>query len=86
MRLAEFIKQSISEVLRGLKDSETTDYKFGIHKDVGIEFDVAVVSKVKAGAKVGLEIFSIGAGTRTEMAEHKMNRLRFRVYAKGKRK
>jgi len=85
MKLSEFIKESVTEILKGLKESESDKYKFGLHKDIGIEFDVAVIGKASTGAKVGVEIFSIGASTKGQISEEKVQRLKFRLYTKGKK-
>ena len=44
MKISEFIKQSIDEILKGLKNAESDRYKFGLHKDMGVEFDIAVTN------------------------------------------
>lgn len=84
MKISDFIKQSINEILKGLEDSENEKYKFGLHKDMGIEFDVAVINKGSVNAKAGLEILSIGTSIKSQVLEEKTHRLRFRIRAKGK--
>lgn len=85
MKLSKFIKESVTEILKGLQESESKEYKFGLHKDIGIEFDVAVIGKTSADAKAGVEIFSIGASTKGQISEEKVQRLKFKIYAKGKK-
>ena len=85
IELSEFIKKTIADVIKGLEEAETDKYKFGLYKDRGIEFDVAVVGKSSAGAKAGLKIFSLGAGINKKITESNVHRIKFRVRVRGKR-
>ncbi len=84
MKLSKFIKESVSEILLGLESCQNSKYKFGLHKDTGIEFDVAIINKSSTTAKAGLEVLSIGASAKANMLNGNMHRLRFKVYARGK--
>jgi hypothetical protein len=85
MKISEFIKQSIDEILKGLKNAESDRYKFGLHKDMGVEFDIAVTNGFSSNAKAGIEILSIGTSVKARVSGENVHRLRFRIYAKGKK-
>ena len=86
VKLSDFIKESIAEILRGLEESESDKYRFGLLKDTGIEFDVTVAGKNNRSSKVGLEILTLGgASTQGHQTEEDVQRLRFRVSVLGKK-
>lgn len=85
IELSDFIKKTIADVIKGLEEAETEKYKFGLYKDKGIEFDVAVVGKSSTGVKAGLKIFSIGTGVEKRISNSNVHRIKFRVRVRGKK-
>ena len=87
MRLSEFIKYSVHEVMGGILGAETDTHKFGIENDEerGIEFDVAVTANSEVEGQAGISVLDVGAKAKGNISESSTHRIKFTVKPRGKR-
>ncbi|MFW5871918.1 MAG: trypco2 family protein [bacterium] len=87
MEVKEYIKNVLTDIMEGVAESGSEDYKFMV-KDggsAGIDFDISVVAKESAEGKIGAEILSIGAKTEGSISQENINRIKFKVIPYTKR-